>query len=1114
MSSPWEDVLAEQAYLVQMLSEVAHDPGALEHTHSLLKSFHAELRECTIQVADMERENRDPSAGTKQYRDSKTASSASRMFHRVAGSIGSEKDKEQAEEDRKEQLAALWTKKRTLNAEVKNLQAKAQVLERRHRHFDDIKQKLAALYSRLPDAKMPVSHEEDEAEEDVRRNQHALHDAQMAFDRHKTLVALLTQGDVALINAARHLSSSGAQMSVGGIKAAMTCSVQTSIVVDQAKCILPEFFEQEKVASVFKTDWLADVFTPGTPRDTISIQTLQPHHTALIALISDARKLAKSHAENVQRIASRCIESRVKRHGLRRRVIMEYANADAETWTDIEEDLVLSIKDITVGLDAAIPVVVPNPTGVPASLSSSSSATHGTPSVPSNRSGDLPPMPQAQAEPKSRPHPPSAQPIIRQVPSAEIAHSQPPLNEAAFRSVQPNIQRPVVQALLNISTSVAEATSHPTPLTQPIFIPSGSVSPPSEATLRSTQPTASLRPSPPAENALSVPPAAQARPPPLTQRMPIQTSPTEVVVPQSSIPPHLSQSMSVQQPPVAVESAPTSLEPRKDRDFVVQPPPGPNRSRSQTVPHHSPPLQRQRSQPPTPTPSQSVDPSTYPYYRPLVAGSAPGTPPPEAARRSQPNTDSDLRSQSDLDTRSQFTLDSKLDTRSQPNLVPQVQLTTQLSAQNNPGPGLQSTPRPHPQSNSNPRLQPGPEERPAPSTEKHSQQQLNAHLPSRSDSSRQPSPARRPDQADGSRLPPQPRPNPPALSQIQIPPNRGYNIALGAASANDVPQANIDSATFPPLPPLPSGASSVSASSGSTQPPKPIHGILKMPPAATVAPVAGAPSSDTDPWGVKAASAGPTRPQPKLKTMFNIFRGSEGLKGSASKNSTPVTVTPPTSPPSVSKSVNPRAGTQKLRFVDDAQVIQRPEVDSYPYEDDEMEDEVLPPSPKRGSQIWLQDPHEDFEDSEEGHATSSSASHHIGSGSVLPVPSIHPAVPHSLPITSPLSMISPFMGSPSSFPDYYLSSDNELVATPNGFEGSPSSLKDHFQSLSSKFSYDDLSASTSSAGGGSQTYPRSSSPQSVHSHTSHVSLKSDHELLQAMFPSPPTAKPARDFMFS
>jgi hypothetical protein len=46
----------QQAYLVQMLSEVAHDSGALENTRTLLDTLRADLRVCTMQVADLERE--------------------------------------------------------------------------------------------------------------------------------------------------------------------------------------------------------------------------------------------------------------------------------------------------------------------------------------------------------------------------------------------------------------------------------------------------------------------------------------------------------------------------------------------------------------------------------------------------------------------------------------------------------------------------------------------------------------------------------------------------------------------------------------------------------------------------------------------------------------------------------------------------------------------------------------------------------------------------------------------------------------------------------------------------------------------------------------------------
>lgn len=57
--------------------------------------------------------------------NSKLASSASRFYHRVTASIGSDKEKDRAglsEDDKQERLLGAWIKKRTLGAQVKNLE--------------------------------------------------------------------------------------------------------------------------------------------------------------------------------------------------------------------------------------------------------------------------------------------------------------------------------------------------------------------------------------------------------------------------------------------------------------------------------------------------------------------------------------------------------------------------------------------------------------------------------------------------------------------------------------------------------------------------------------------------------------------------------------------------------------------------------------------------------------------------------------------------------------------------------------------------------------------------------------------------------------------------------
>jgi hypothetical protein len=69
-------------------------------------------------------------AGSPKPHDSKIASSASKLYHRVTSGIHSDRDKvkhETGEGEKHERLLAAWTRKRTLAIEVKNLESKVRI---------------------------------------------------------------------------------------------------------------------------------------------------------------------------------------------------------------------------------------------------------------------------------------------------------------------------------------------------------------------------------------------------------------------------------------------------------------------------------------------------------------------------------------------------------------------------------------------------------------------------------------------------------------------------------------------------------------------------------------------------------------------------------------------------------------------------------------------------------------------------------------------------------------------------------------------------------------------------------------------------------------------------
>ena len=171
---------------------------------------------------------------------------------------------------------------------------------------------------------------------------------------------------------------------------------------------------------------------------------------------------------------------------------------------------------------------------------------------------------------------------------------------------------------------------------------------------------------------------------------------------------------------------------------------------------------------------------------------------------------------------------------------------------------------------------------------------------------------------------------PPVLESSHAPPSHALpsNADVGTLSTTDMSR------------PIPSPSSTIRSQSTRSE----VHGILKAPNAAP-APSRPSSSDSSDPWGVKAASASSSRPQPKIKTMFNLWRSADGLKSDKDRSDQGVSAELPP------KRLDPVAVMRRLRFVETVQLIPRPEVDSDPYEDDE-EEEGLPPSPRRGSMIW------------------------------------------------------------------------------------------------------------------------------------------------------------------
>ena len=276
----------------------------------------------------------------------------------------------------------------------------------------------------------------------------------------------------------------------------------------------------------------------------------------------------------------------------------------------------------------------------------------------------------------------------------------------------------------------------------------------------------------------------------------------------------------------------------------------------------------------------------------------------------------------------------------------------------------------------------------------------------------------------------------------------------------------------------------------------PVRGILKHPAATAPRRPAAAAGIDTDPWGVRVAAASSSRPQPKIKAMFNLWRGAEGFKQDELAGPARAPQAPPpeaqSRPPSPKKE-NPRAAMQSLRFAEGVKIIPRPAVDSDPYEDEDGDE--LPPSPRRGSVLWLQDPEEHVEESDEDLISGYGSTHQTAA---QPIPTPRPANRSE----SSISSSSSYSTRPSTETETEMASPSSLLATPPSSAISDSSLISYYTAMRKDDRAPIVALATSS-------HPHQESRQ-----MSYGSVQSDHELVQSIFPSPAQSNISeRDLLF-
>ncbi|KAF8577926.1 hypothetical protein K439DRAFT_1621734 [Ramaria rubella] len=1067
LSSKWPELLEEQGYLVQMLSEAAYD---------------SDLRSCTMQVAELEREkwavpcyrehrlivgcfSRD-SMG--KHHDTKFGASTSRIYHRITDSLGYDKDKE---DDRHERLLAVWTKKRTLSMQVKNLEVKlwnqAQLLKRRTRHYEELQRRLATIYAKISDGKTSPSREETEAEEEARRAQCTLHETQKIVDRHKILTSLLTHGDRALVNAAHHLNAAGTSRSSKELDAAKKCALQTSIIVDQANRLDSLFFNENGVEGL-NTGWLADVFHPTSdgPRPALLLQALKPHHTALLFLISVARKKADELHVVVHRAAYRCSEANSRQDALKRRALEARVNMASdiimEGWVGadgaddgLESDGSAKMREITTGLDNVISIVVP--TRQPATPDPGRGEERG-------RGGQVVPAFGASAVSenlsKSRPI------LVTVLPSGGSTPGTLPqrvsaLAEANQSGADEERRRAGREAFgTHVSPSPPLAQPQPrlplqSPMSQILAVPTPS---PDGSPTSSPDPRVDRRGGVPA-----VPADIKPRKALLVDRTSRESSPQRAPLPAAGLlpeqrvqagsgsnplPPSSARSQ-VQAPRVASSTPPLQLKPK----------PLPQ-SRPQPQPQLQPQGQSRSQPPPQLQPQPTSRLSLQPQPQPQPQSQAQSQPQPQPQTLRQPQAVQDVHRTRSMCTTPPF----KSLAAPNSNLGPDARLQAPISSANINSVSSESTQR---------------------------------VVSARGIQSRQLRP------------------------QISIPPVE----EVITTSSNKSPLENKSSSVSHVRPrsmelQAPSNLSRPSKPyvppGDAQQAPKvvpripvpraPTRSILKVPPNDPSPQFI--PGDGTDAWGgVKAASAASARPQPKIKAMFNKWRSVESTKASGSSSSGARVPTPsdPLPPPPPQKP-NPRTAMQKLRFMDGVEIIPRPEADSNPYEDEEEEEEEgLPPSPRRGSMVWIREGEDGSDEGSFERGSDVEPPSSVGA----PSTSVSAVIKERLaqktdqyPTSSPSSTFSPFSGSSSSLHSYYTTSDDGWTTStllPHSLSGDSDDARLH----GADERWDGVARSSwgrSSLAANQKTKdPRSTD-------TSLAQGSSNHTLIQTIFPSPAQSK--------
>lgn len=305
--------LEEQAYLVQLMLQMEHNTGVVELCQNILGEFQRTARTYNSQMINLQ--------------NARTAiSNADIEGVRMV----------------QERLLVVLTKQRMLDVEIKFLENKINLFQRRNRAFDEFNERLTTLYSsRWPKSSLKKSQDKYERNIDELYNQ--LHTADTTLERYQLLHALLTQGDKALGAAANYAKvfqeennspdldsdlRNKSNLDNKQMIAMRMCLIHADVVMKQAKLVLPSLFKDYLNVEIFQDGWLSSIFRsdrieaskPDTARH---LKTFDAHRKDIKPIIEQSEKLLQTQSKLTSALRTKYHDAILEKENAQRQLLYD-----------------------------------------------------------------------------------------------------------------------------------------------------------------------------------------------------------------------------------------------------------------------------------------------------------------------------------------------------------------------------------------------------------------------------------------------------------------------------------------------------------------------------------------------------------------------------------------------------------------------------------------------------------------------------------------------------------------------------------------------------------------------------------------------------------------------